>query len=279
MRVRRTESGEITYFLGDPRDFNGFNDILGEFNATGVLKAWYVHGPGIDQPMAKFSKDEVPQGAWYYYHVDGRGSVTMLTRPDQAIANRYVYDDFGRFRSKTEGISNAYGFTGRETDVLGLLYYRARYYDPDVGRFLTRDPAGMADGTNLYAYVGNNPVNRVDPSGRLPPRRAESGRGMVTEAILAPIFIGFTVDGVQRFGCWDIDLDCYGQILWDIGWAVVFVIGCVTVPSHVLCTVMVLFGLPWLGKLTECWSRGAGPGDSWACVFGCDPCRGHWFTY
>ncbi|MCL4471289.1 MAG: RHS repeat-associated core domain-containing protein [Gammaproteobacteria bacterium] len=58
-----------------------------------------------------------------------------------------------------------YGYTGREPDVTGLIYYRARYYDPTIGRFISRDPAGMPDGINQYAYVRNNPVNFTDPLG------------------------------------------------------------------------------------------------------------------
>jgi RHS repeat-associated protein len=60
-----------------------------------------------------------------------------------------------------------YGYTGREPDASGLVYYRARYYDPSVGRFTQRDPVGYLDGLNRYAYVGNNPVNFTDPNGLL----------------------------------------------------------------------------------------------------------------
>jgi len=65
--------------------------------------------------------------------------------------------------------STAYAFTAKKYDPeTGLYFYRARYYDPTQGRFLTKDPIGFAGGdVNLYAYVGNNPVNWVDPSGLL----------------------------------------------------------------------------------------------------------------
>ncbi len=72
------------------------------------MVARYVHGPGIDEPLAMSRA-----GSWYYYHFDGLGSVTMLTRADKTIANRYVYDDFGGFRSRTEAVTNAYASTGR----------------------------------------------------------------------------------------------------------------------------------------------------------------------
>ncbi len=157
-RIRRTASGSATYSL---HDFSSLNGILAEYDSSGAMVARYVHGPGFDEPLAMYRG-----GAWYYYHVDGLGSVTMLTRSDKTIANSYVYDDFGAFRSRTEAVTNYYAFTGREYDfAVDLIFYRARYYDPLIGRFLTRDPAGMVDGANLYAYVGNNPVNHVDPSG------------------------------------------------------------------------------------------------------------------
>ena len=161
-RIRRTASGTAAYFLYDFKDFNGYNDIIAEYDASGNMLARYVHGPGIDEPLAMNRG-----GSWYYYHFDGLGSVTMLTRSDKTVANRYVYDDFGGFRSRTEAVTNPYAYTGREYDsAVDLIFYRARYYDPLIGRFLTRDPVGMVDGANVYAYVGNNPVNSVDPSGR-----------------------------------------------------------------------------------------------------------------
>src|SRR5438093_673593 len=61
--------------------------------------------------------------------------------------------------------TNSYGYTGRENDGTGLYYYRARYYHPGLQRFISQDPVGVQDGDNLYAYVGGNPLARVDPFG------------------------------------------------------------------------------------------------------------------
>ena len=67
---------------------------------------------------------------------------------------------------REEAVYNPHQYTGRQYDAeSGLYHYRARAYSPDIGRFMQQDPAGMVDGPNLYAYVGNNPVNRRDPSG------------------------------------------------------------------------------------------------------------------
>ena len=67
---------------------------------------------------------------------------------------------------RQETVYNPHQFTGRQYDAeSGLYHYRARAYSADIGRFMQQDPAGMVDGANMYAYCGNNPVNRRDPSG------------------------------------------------------------------------------------------------------------------
>ena len=74
-----------------------------------------------------------------------------------------AYDSFGNAAGSTR---TRYGYSGRERDSdTGLLYYRARWYDPTVGRFISEDPIGLSGGMNLYPYVGNNPVRLTDPTG------------------------------------------------------------------------------------------------------------------
>lgn len=76
------------------------------------------------------------------------------------------FDAWGNQIAST-GTQSRYGYTGREPDETGLVFYRARYYDPSIGRFTQRDPIGLNGGINQYAYVNGNPVNFTDPDGLL----------------------------------------------------------------------------------------------------------------
>jgi RHS repeat-associated protein len=102
-----------------------------------------------------------------FYHKDGLGSISDLTNTSGSAVKNYRYRSFGEIYSETGTLEQPFTFTGREYDPeSGLYYYRARYYDPRAGRFLTKDPIGFLGGdVNLYRYVGNNPVNFTDPRG------------------------------------------------------------------------------------------------------------------
>ncbi len=125
-------------------------------------KISYLHGPGLDEPLAIEEKGRI-----YFYHADGLGSIVALSDKKGHTVQTYDYSPFGTLKRHGNKIKNHYTFTGREWDrETGLYYYRARYYDPKTGRFITEDPLGFASGTtNLYSYVGNNPLNWVDPWG------------------------------------------------------------------------------------------------------------------
>jgi RHS repeat-associated protein len=133
-----------------------------EADGTSTHTTFIVHGPGIDEPLAMI-RDGVP----YFFHADGLGSVVAVTDMFRNIVQRYSYDAFGMVTASDPDFPNAYAFTGREWDKeLGLYYYRARFYDPMEGRFISKDPIGFAGGDfNLYGYVSNNPENWIDPYG------------------------------------------------------------------------------------------------------------------
>jgi RHS repeat-associated protein len=134
--------------------------VVAEYDASGALRRRFVYGPGVDEPLVMMAG-----AATYYYHADGIGSVIALSNQSGAKVESIGYDPFGNANSASI-VGNPYLFTGRTYDAeTGLYYYRARYYDPRLGRFLSPDPIGHRGGVNLYAYVVNNPVNLVDPTG------------------------------------------------------------------------------------------------------------------
>jgi RHS repeat-associated protein len=104
----------------------------------------------------------------YYYHRDHQNSILALSDENAQIVEYYEYDIYGTI-TKSEKITqtlNPYRYTGREYDTDDLYYYRARYYDSTIGRFITPDPIGFLGGdTNFYRYAGNDPVNFIDDSG------------------------------------------------------------------------------------------------------------------
>jgi RHS repeat-associated protein len=114
-----------------------------------------------------------PAGEVYYYHYDNLGSTIAITDSTGATVNKYAYDSFGKVLNQVEAISNPFKYVGKfgvMDDGNDLLYMRARYYDPEVGRFIKNDPIGFAGGDlNLYNYVGGNPVNFTDPTGLVVP--------------------------------------------------------------------------------------------------------------
>jgi RHS repeat-associated protein len=95
--------------------------------------------------------------------------VVGLSGHEGSVLQYIFYDPFGNKMMNT-GVANnnSLHFTGREEDPdTGLYYYRARYYDPMIGRFLTEDPKGFMAGVNFYTYAQNNPINANDPSGKI----------------------------------------------------------------------------------------------------------------
>lgn len=155
---RQDRSGQ-TFFLYDGLD------LVAEADGAGRISAFYLHGPGIDWPLAMLR-----DGKAYFFHADALGSVAAVTDEGGALAATYETDAFGRLLAPAPKLPNPFIFTGREYDpALGIYYYRARYYDPDLGRFLSPDPllGSPADPRTLnrYVYALNAPTRYRDPLG------------------------------------------------------------------------------------------------------------------
>jgi RHS repeat-associated protein len=140
----------------------GKGQEIAEYDGSGNLLRRYVYGPGLDEPLATIDA----AGNHSYHFIDGLGSVLALANASGQLTEKHAYSAFGLASSTT---GTAFQFAGRRVDPeTGLYYNRARYYSPALGRFLQTDPIGTNGGINLYAYTLNDPVNRIDPTGRAP---------------------------------------------------------------------------------------------------------------
>ncbi len=153
-RLQKSVAGVATNYL-----YTGQN-LLAEYGAGwGLPTSQYVHGPGIDDVVIRATSI-----ASQYYHQDGLNSVVAVTNTAGTTDATQRFDAWGNKLAST-GTAPHFGYTGREPDETGLIFYRARYYDPTVGRFTQRDPIRFYGGINYYVYVDNNPINAYDPSG------------------------------------------------------------------------------------------------------------------
>ena len=136
--------------------------MLGAFrgNEQRINAALHIYGLGIDRPLA-----QLVGSATSYFVADHLGSIAQVTDSAGAPSLTREYDPWGNLlQGSTAG---GYAFTGREWESeTNLYYYRARYYDAKVGRFVSEDPLGLSAGVNRYAYVRNYAVGARDPSGK-----------------------------------------------------------------------------------------------------------------
>jgi len=164
-RLKAVRAGVTTKYI-----YDAAGRLLAEADANNVITKYYIYGNGL---LAMVTAT----GQTYCYHYNGVGSTIAMTDNTQTVVNQYSYDAFGNIANKLENILNndttlvnqPFKFVGQAgvmTEPNGFYYMRARYYDPTVGRFISEDPIGFGGGdVNLMAYVGNNPVNWVDPWG------------------------------------------------------------------------------------------------------------------
>jgi RHS repeat-associated protein len=147
-RTTRTVAGATATYLHD-----GINPAVA--NGDFLLQSL-----GLDEIYARINA----AGATSYLH-DGLGSTSALTDGSGAVTASFAYEPYGATK-RTGTDDTSFRFTGREDDgATKLYYYRARYYSPQLGRFISQDPIGLAGGANGYEYAGGNPVSFSDPLG------------------------------------------------------------------------------------------------------------------
>jgi RHS repeat-associated protein len=126
----------------------------------GTLSATLLTTLAIDDVVARYSTSGTRTQL-----VDALGSVIAQAKDDQTIQNFYAYSPYGESVTLGNDDGNSIQYTGRENDGTSLYYYRARYMDPVLKRFISEDPIGISGGFNIYAYVNGNPIINRDPSG------------------------------------------------------------------------------------------------------------------
>jgi RHS repeat-associated protein len=148
-----------------PLDTNNYlydgPNVLEEVDNGGNVLARYTQDSGVDQVQA-----ELRSGAISYYEADGLGSITSLSNAGGALAHTYTFDSFGNPTASSGSLINPFRYTAREFDPeASLYYYRARYFDPASGRFISEDPKRFQAAANFYPYVSNSPTTHLDPFG------------------------------------------------------------------------------------------------------------------
>jgi RHS repeat-associated protein len=160
-RIQKTVASSTTGFV-----FDGGNFVQEKANAQpgASITANLLTG-GIDE---LFQRTVSQSGATSFYLTDALGSPARATDSAGGTLTSYFYEPYGA-TTRAGAAQGAQGFTGREDDGTGLFYYRARYYLPGCGRFISEDPIGLASGdANFYSYVGGRPMELTDPSGLKP---------------------------------------------------------------------------------------------------------------
>ena len=135
--------------------------MIAEYNGSNALTKRYVHGPGVDEPLVEYDGATTATKRWL--HADERGSIIAISDGGGNVTTINRYDEYGKPQSTNVG---RFQYTGQTwLSEIGLYYYKARMYGPHLGRFWQTDPISYDGGINLYAYVGNDPVNWTDPLG------------------------------------------------------------------------------------------------------------------
>ena len=152
-RIEKNVNGQSVGFLYDG------SKVIAEL-AGNTVNVKLLSGIAVDEMLARYTA----AGARHYL-TDALGSVVAMLKDDASVQNYYAYSPYGETTPSANDDGNSSEYTGRENDLTGVYYYRARYFDPVLKRFISADPIGLGGGINQYGYVRGNPLRFVDPRG------------------------------------------------------------------------------------------------------------------
>ena len=158
VRISRTINGTATSYMQDLA--TDLPMVMAETTDANTLR--YVNGLDLIAQVDGIGPT--------YYHTDGLGSTRVMTDNVGVQSATYTYDAFGTVRTQNGSGNNAFSFTGEQVDPEAeLVFLRSRYYDPTIGRFISRDRMAGIDkvpqSINRYVYVSNNPIMNIDRAG------------------------------------------------------------------------------------------------------------------
>lgn len=159
-RVARISGDQETRYVLDVS--KNMSHVLAESDSTNQIKTYYIYGIGLISSVSSDGSEI------RYFHYNSRGDTIALSDENGRVTDKYVYDEFGRILDSEGSTFNPFKFVGQfgvMDEGGGLYFMRARYFDANYGVFLSEDPYGFSDNWNLYSYVNQNPINKIDPHG------------------------------------------------------------------------------------------------------------------
>ncbi|MCP4986708.1 MAG: hypothetical protein GY928_11825 [Colwellia sp.] len=207
-RLSKTVAGITTYYLYSNEG------LIAEYNAQGEVLTRYGYRPdttwGTDPVFIETASALNPNTKrYFYYHNDQLGTPYKITDNTGYVVWQTQFDSFGNaLLADNNQISNNLRFPGQYFDAeTGLHYNWRRYYDPELGRYITADPIDLAGGANLYTYVDGDPINRIDPNG-------ECALAGIASGIIMNEAINQISGECNKYGFWDGLADglCFGAL-------------------------------------------------------------------
>ena len=196
-QVQKTTDSIVRSFI-----YDGLDIVQESSDENGT--ASQLIGDGLDELWMR-----VESSGPSFPLTDGLGSILEMRDGAGAVVSQFSYGPFGETRQSNSGGRVLMQYTGRERDSLGLYFYRARYYDSGMARFISEDPIGLDGGLNFYTYVSNDPIDARDPVGT----QSVNITSLVEDPVGTLEELMARCDGQRGYGCggirkWNVTCKC-----------------------------------------------------------------------